>query len=517
MKRFFCVLCLLCLMAGTATAEEDAKASLPQGVLSLCTQVYPDYRIGAYYSRAGENSGQCALALTNGQENILCIAEKAESDEAFAFTVENRRAVFAGDRLPDLYIDTGGDALFYSYRLNDECALDYYAYKGQDGVWHAGNASCYQALEEWSGWLQEGYLSYAYYRTDENDSILDNWNYAPIPVSAAFEERMTELSTFDIEALPAQPTELTDELMAGLAGALLGEDDTLLDVHVQRDALILLAEAADGARRIVIAEWNDAESRYATVETGALPQGASLDTAHAQEGEIILNLGERKYSFLRCGKGGGAYSLSRVMAEEDFGAGVNYICDDEGKSSGVGRNDGYAYGAHPWSDLTKMDLTALPTTLSEALSKLDNRGYAVVNNPDPTDRLHLRAEPDRNAASQGKFYNRMPVRVLDVQGDWAHVRAGERTGLEGWMLMEDLAFGDDMRGVKCAFPQLTVKTENPSATIYSAPDERSTPVATAKGGDCFIVGVYADEWFLVMTNDGCVGYARQDYFWSGNA
>ena len=52
--------------------------------------------------------------------------------------------------------------------------------------------------------------------------------------------------------------------------------------------------------------------------------------------------------------------------------------------------------------------------------------------------------------------------------------------------------------------------------LYSAPDERSQPMALAWDAVHFIVGVHGDEWFLVMTEDGRVGYVRQACFWPGN-
>lgn len=52
--------------------------------------------------------------------------------------------------------------------------------------------------------------------------------------------------------------------------------------------------------------------------------------------------------------------------------------------------------------------------------------------------------------------------------------------------------------------------------LYSAPDERLQPMALAWDAVHFIVGVHGDEWFLVMTEDGRVGYVRQACFWPGN-
>ena len=68
-------------------------------------------------------------------------------------------------------------------------------------------------------------------------------------------------------------------------------------------------------------------------------------------------------------------------------------------------------GDHPWSDITFIDWASLPLTEAEALTQLDRSDWAVVNNPRREDRLHLRAAPDADAASYGKYYNRTPVRI----------------------------------------------------------------------------------------------------------
>lgn len=61
-------------------------------------------------------------------------------------------------------------------------------------------------------------------------------------------------------------------------------------------------------------------------------------------------------------------------------------------------------GTHPWSDITRIDWSTLPTTEEEAADCVNGSGYAMVKNPDPADRLHLRTEPTKSAASLGKYY-----------------------------------------------------------------------------------------------------------------
>ena len=66
-------------------------------------------------------------------------------------------------------------------------------------------------------------------------------------------------------------------------------------------------------------------------------------------------------------------------------------------------------------------------------------GDAVVNNPNPQDRLHLRVLPDTQAQSLGKYYNGVHVRVLGGStGAWVRVSVA---GVEGYMQSRYLAFG----------------------------------------------------------------------------
>ncbi len=54
----------------------------------------------------------------------------------------------------------------------------------------------------------------------------------------------------------------------------------------------------------------------------------------------------------------------------------------------------------------------------------DERTFGIVINPDPRDRLHLRAKPSRSGESLGKFFTGTQVEILEEAGDWYRVRVG---------------------------------------------------------------------------------------------
>ncbi len=80
----------LCLFVAACLGEEEW--TLPQGVIALCEAAHPGYAVAAYDGWGDKTRGQVALVLSRNERNILCIAEKAEGDAAYALTVDNDRA-----------------------------------------------------------------------------------------------------------------------------------------------------------------------------------------------------------------------------------------------------------------------------------------------------------------------------------------------------------------------------------------------------------------------------------------
>ena len=107
---------------------------------------------------------------------------------------------------------------------------------------------------------------------------------------------------------------------------------------------------------------------------------------------------------------------------------------------------------------TRMMLCALAMCIAVCLPATGLAGEpyvtAVVNNPNPADRLNLRVAPSVNAASLGRYYNGTSVTLLDNEADgWVQVYiGGEKGGAQGYMQTRYLALGDARAKVKPAFP-----------------------------------------------------------------
>jgi len=279
----------------------------------------------------------------------------------------------------------------------------------------------------------------------------------------------------------------------------------------------MLLEAKDGTKRVCIASLEDGLYQIST--SGQLPGDVGMDAFHTGEDALILT------------RAGGMTLIGFAHRPDGYWQ-IDYIQSDEGMTilhggvrsmeiMGMQRNDEVVYGEHPWNDLLNIDFDALPRTFAQAIDMIDQSAYALVYNPNPADRLHLRVSPDKSTASLGKFYNRTPVYILERGKTWTKVRIGsEERGLTGYMMTKFLAFDEREKAeIECAFPQKLLKeqyAEN-KVRMYSEPNGngRTDEVFESRMGD-FIIGVVDDTWYVVMRADGAVGYVLQEYFWDGN-
>ena len=55
------------------------------------------------------------------------------------------------------------------------------------------------------------------------------------------------------------------------------------------------------------------------------------------------------------------------------------------------------------------------------------------------------------------------------------------------------------------------------APIYRGPDEATEEIGRfGQSNSEYVIGVYGDDWVIVMTWDGNVGYVRRVDLWEGN-
>jgi len=315
---------------------------------------------------------------------------------------------------------------------------------------------------------------------------------------------LTALLLLTASALASEPANPADPAM--IAALLPGY--TLVEGIDDSTELRLLMRNAEN-ELVFIGGVKSADSTWRFTESTPLPEGTILGVENFTHS---LGIPSRKY-----------YDCVSVEPYADGTWGVSMVMPNGGGMiflkkhliyDGLDEYEGYL-GDHPWSDISVIDWTTLPKTESEALSHLERTGWAVVNNPDPADRLHLRASPDPDAASFGKYYNRTPVRIRKYGEEWCAVTV---CGLEGYMMTKYLAFGEAMDAVKYAGPWLTWKEDLTAHRLYAAP--RASSAFTASTGEYgpsfYIMGVAGDFYHVWLTNTEEYSYVRIDDLWPGN-
>lgn len=134
-------------------------------------------------------------------------------------------------------------------------------------------------------------------------------------------------------------------------------------------------------------------------------------------------------------------------------------------------------------------------------SYLDGAETAVVHNPDPADRLHLRAKPKVSSQSLGKYYNGAVVAVLDdhSSSEWTKVRIGT---LVGYMQARYLESGAAAASVMSARPGVMVSNGSGKG-LHLREYPRITSASQglyANGTQALVLGL-TEQWYHVQIGD----------------
>ncbi len=139
--------------------------------------------------------------------------------------------------------------------------------------------------------------------------------------------------------------------------------------------------------------------------------------------------------------------------------------------------------------------------------------WATVNNPDPADRLNLRAKPSTDAISYGKYYNGTQVQILSgPKNGWFRVRVGTGNGvceIDGYMMARYLATGERAEQVPDARP--TVRIVAPDGDAVRIKDFVSgSNVGKVQDGETVTVLGVGITSLHILGSDGDVGMLPAD-------
>lgn len=355
--------------------------------------------------------------------------------------------------------------------------------------------------------VENGFLTVRWVTYQAGGAIISELTSFPIPLSKEFQQKLETEPFNQLISLSYSNEFQTDDF---LNTSLIPVSGSILQSSIQPHALLLLMEDEAGVRRLTEITRNE-NGVYALRQTPPLPKGVWMDSFHAGMEGLLLEWDQQHHqvNFQRTFDGEWKLIWLTCYGEKEtlncsFGLSTGTLMD----------TDTLRIGVLPF-DLFADDLTTLPCTSEELTAQLDRTGLAVVCNPDPNDRLHLRTKPSREADSLGKFWNGTPVRVLNERDGWCQVEIGTDGRLTGWMLKKYLVTGAKMDQVTPCFSQQTLRddkaeTETPIYTDLSLKER----YCTHSGWE--LMGVVNDRLYVIVTDEGETGYAPMEWFFDGN-
>ena len=354
--------------------------------------------------------------------------------------------------------------------------------------------------------VENGFLTVRWVTYQAGGAIISELTSFPIPLSKGFQQKLETEPFNQLMSLGYSSEFSTDDF---LDPSLLPVSGKILQNHLQSEVLLLLTEDETGKRLIEITQ--DENGVYAIRRSPVLPSDIWLDTFHAGENDLLLDWNQQDHQagFRRAFNG--QWRLSWLTC---YGESEDLNCSFGLNTCTLMDTDTLRIGVLPF-DLFADDLTTLPCTSEELTAQLDRTGLAVVCNPDPNDRLHLRTKPSREADSLGKFWNGTPVRVLGERDGWCQVEIGTDGRLTGWMLKKYLVTGEKMDQVTPCFSQQILRedeaeTKTPIYTDLTLTEQYCTHASW------HLMGVVNDRLYVIVTDEGETGYAPMEWFFDGN-
>ena len=477
------LLALLCALA-TAALGEDADA--------VFRAAHPGYAIAAQ-----DTWGDTAAAvMEGGGRRLLLVAER--QDGAWRIVIDNAHALDPDGPCPTLFLDSD-IALYWT---DQEDGKTFSCFR-KDGVWGdvalTHRVGLLETLYHYDGWN----LCVQRVWCDENDNVTASLEDMAFP--GRWMKELITLAGFDLAKVPhgyAGSESWPGEYALTQAAKELFLDYACLDGQADRDCLRFLLRRPDG-KAVFVGVTQDDIGLFRTSESTPLPQDAQvyLGDENFTSALVIEWADGRRASLVLTPYADGSWGLRQCPHFVVTQLGRNWMQQEAGRR---------VFGAHPWSDVTAIDWETVPADEKQLRASFVTDGWATPNNPNPEDRLHLRTEGNRGAASLGKYYNGTPVQVITRGDEWTKV---DICGVQGYMMTKYLAFGEDMASVAGAAPAMQLRTAQ--TRLYASPQEDAAyEIVTL---DPLVIGLLGEAWYHVWYPDtGLSGWIRQDDLWPGN-
>ena len=510
----FALVLMLCSASGAKAAGEDEQVTetLLQAGVTDPVQL----------SRWGDTAA--CFAGTDGVKKLIVLERH---DGAWQIVINNPTALIQDRDWPELLLDSD-NAVFWTYMLSDREIVRYHSSRNTDGTWSPVDQYCSDSgfgkyTHVWSTLWDDAHggeivRTFAMYDENDNDHGIQEMEVLP----ATWMGGCVRLDVFDVSRFPTfiGTTDFYASENARFfreAAAALMPEYTFKKGMLKNSCMHFLMEKPDGSRVYVICEYMSHRT-VNLIESSPLPEGTVLGYQNFSD-SLWIDGRCVTVQLLYSGKAGLEYIYDDSAFSEASGGFLFF--GDRTVWSGVQAPAGrILYGDHPWDDITEIDWDSLPRTPDAAAAQMDSSRYAMVVNPKPADRLHLRERADKGSRSRGKYYTGTPVTVGDQDGDWTLAIFGDwRSWVRGFMMTRYLTFGragDALHLDVSSMPQLFSKSEKLKVYIEPQIGEYIWHM-NADWNTMKVIGVIGKDWYHVwFPATGEYGFVQQSDLTEGN-
>ncbi len=514
----FLILCSMLLFSAASLAEGQTSPEI--------TAFLSDAGIAQPVQLTQWGATAACFAEADGAKRLI-VLEKHDGD--WQIVINNPTALVQDADWPVLLLDSDS-AIYWTYMLQGGESMRFHSARDAEGSWGPVDQIYYETAVDgvtgtwstvWDAPPDGAEIIRSFTKVDENDNMLGGEQMQYFP--ATWMDDCIRLANFDLSRFPPLSRDPYyfwegDRFVQDAAAALM-PDYTYLKGMIKDGALHFLMQKPDGSKVYVVAEYASHRS-VNLIESSPLPEDTYLGVENFTDSLWIHGRCVTIHLLYNSGFAGIEYIYTDA-AVSDTNAGFLFfgnrtVWDGENVPS-----QAILYGDHPWDDITEIDWDSLPITLEEAAAQMDASCYAMVVNPNPADRLHLREKAEKGSRSQGKYYTGTAVTVSSQGRDWTLVVFGDwNSWRQGYMMNRYLTYGQAGQALcldVSAMPQMDLA--KPYLYIYKEPDESSKHNIRFDSvfGEMRVIGVIGDSWYHVwFPATGEYGFVKQSDLSAGN-
>lgn len=303
------------------------------------------------------------------------------------------------------------------------------------------------------------------------------------------------------DALIVSDTSKSDSTLFRYEGpvfSLLSDDLTggmeVIDCRIEEDDIMLILERQDRTHFLRIIEWENNE--YRITDSSDFPDSVRIASRWSGASLGDLRWKDEQYYISLCKdpKIGWRISMIDEKAVEPL-----YLWDQ----SGVLFHGNFLFCNHDLIvPITEVDFESYQQKVLEAFSTADSSSWMTVIQEDKLP-VPVYAEPFADSAVVCELLANRPVYVLEREDGWVHIQLGDAfTGFISEKNVEPQR-DENYAGLPGDYINIDIEDEAP---IYAKPDASSPIIGETGYMRTWIIGIYNEEWYLVMTRDGQFGF-----------